>query len=221
MKKFKFYERLMSGALLALTAGSIDAYTYLVHGGVFAGLQTGNVILLGIHIGEGKFAQAVPYLFSILMFMLGTILIRIVQHVYEEKDPEVHQHLVIYYEIILLIVVMLTSSTLPNMLVTGMLSMVAAAQLQAFRQLKNGPFTSLMMTGNIRTVADSLYTALVKNDQVALRKAKDISVIILSFLGGAIITGVLVQFLGGMTIAVAITALLLILGLRLLDSKNK
>lgn len=47
MMEEKAHERLEFGMALAATAGGLDAYTYLVHGEVFAGLQTGNFILLG------------------------------------------------------------------------------------------------------------------------------------------------------------------------------
>lgn len=48
--KIPVHETLIIGILLAMSAGGLDAYTYLVHGEVFAGLQTGNLILLGIHL---------------------------------------------------------------------------------------------------------------------------------------------------------------------------
>lgn len=54
----KVHERLEFGMALAATAGGLDAYTYLVHGEVFAGLQTGNFILLGVHLGQGHWGGA-------------------------------------------------------------------------------------------------------------------------------------------------------------------
>lgn len=36
------------GVLLALVGGGLDAYTFISRGGVFAGAQTGNVVLLGV-----------------------------------------------------------------------------------------------------------------------------------------------------------------------------
>ena len=38
------------GAVLALTGGFLDAYTYLIRGGVFANAQTGNIVLLGVRL---------------------------------------------------------------------------------------------------------------------------------------------------------------------------
>ena len=55
---YPIHERLLIGTLLTAAAGSFDAYTYLLHGEVFAGLQTGNVILLGVHLGQGQWYTA-------------------------------------------------------------------------------------------------------------------------------------------------------------------
>ena len=53
-KPYPVHESLLIGTLLTAAAGSFDAFTYLLHGEVFAGLQTGNVILLGIHLGQAQ-----------------------------------------------------------------------------------------------------------------------------------------------------------------------
>ena len=62
MMEEKAHERLEFGMALAATAGGLDAYTYLVHGEVFAGLQTGNFILLGVHLGQGHLDALIHYL---------------------------------------------------------------------------------------------------------------------------------------------------------------
>ncbi|MEG0079125.1 DUF1275 family protein, partial [Enterococcus sp.] len=51
-KEYPLHERLIIGVFLAAAAGGLDAYTYLFHGEVFAGLQTGNFILLGLNLGQ-------------------------------------------------------------------------------------------------------------------------------------------------------------------------
>ncbi|GEP21872.1 hypothetical protein FC71_GL000529 [Latilactobacillus sakei subsp. carnosus DSM 15831] len=48
-------DKVLYGGLLA-AAGGFDSYTFLVYGQVFAGLQTGNLILLGTHIGQMKWS---------------------------------------------------------------------------------------------------------------------------------------------------------------------
>ena len=43
------------GALLAVTGGFLDAYTYLTRGRVFANAQTGNLVLLAMNLAGGQF----------------------------------------------------------------------------------------------------------------------------------------------------------------------
>jgi uncharacterized membrane protein YoaK (UPF0700 family) len=49
----------------------MDAHTYFVRGGVFANVQTGNVIFFAIDLSERKLAAALAHVWSILTFMVG------------------------------------------------------------------------------------------------------------------------------------------------------
>lgn len=57
--------------LLSLAAGSADAVGYLGLGQVFTSNMTGNVVLLGIALGQGHFASAERGLFVLAIFMSG------------------------------------------------------------------------------------------------------------------------------------------------------
>ena len=47
-------------SLFAIVGGFLDAYSYLARGRVFAGAQTGNVVLFGVRAAAGNcFARAV------------------------------------------------------------------------------------------------------------------------------------------------------------------
>ena len=43
------HEMLRVGLCLAFTGGFLDAYTYLLRGGVFANAQTGNMVLMALY----------------------------------------------------------------------------------------------------------------------------------------------------------------------------
>ena len=45
-KKIPAHETFRVAALLALVGGFLDAYIYILRGGVFANAQTGNMVLL-------------------------------------------------------------------------------------------------------------------------------------------------------------------------------
>jgi uncharacterized membrane protein YoaK (UPF0700 family) len=58
--------------LLSIAAGSADAAGYLGLGKVFTANMSGNVVLLGIALSEGRGADTGRTLFSLLAFMVGT-----------------------------------------------------------------------------------------------------------------------------------------------------
>lgn len=197
------YDRLLTGTLLAATAGGLDSYTYFTHGEVFAGLQTGNLILLGSHIGLGNWSRASHYLIAILMFMIGTIIARFIQHRYREGFRMSRQTFVVSYEIFLMVLAGSITAVVPTMVTIGLLSIAAAAQLQEFRQLKGKGFTSLMMTGNLRTFAEAIYDGLFKRDTLAWDNLTTIGTILLGFVAGAALNGLLIGILHGQTIFVS------------------
>ncbi|EHL98354.1 hypothetical protein HMPREF9103_01594 [Lentilactobacillus parafarraginis F0439] len=104
------------------------------------------------------------------------------------------------YEIIIFVLVSFLAGRVSILWTIGLLAMAAAAQLQEFRTLKNGPFTSLMMTGNVRILSESVLDFVTQGDTKALRKAGDIITLIITFFIGAAASGYLVQYFHGQTI---------------------
>ncbi|GAP02932.1 predicted membrane protein [Fructobacillus pseudoficulneus] len=201
---FPSHERLLFASLLTMTAGSLDAYSYLIHGEVFAGLQTGNLILLGINLGKLHFATAGHYLISLLAFCVGTIIVKMLQHFLKSRGTQapVEQRTVLLYITALLILSALLEKSVPNIVGTSILSLAAAAALQEFRKLKGAPFMPLMMTGNFRTLYEALYEAIfLKNKQMAT-KAKDIATVIFTFFAGALMISLLIPSMGGYAILI-------------------
>ena len=49
-------DNFITGSLLALVGGFLDAYTYLCRGNVFANAQTGNIVLFGAKLAKKDFS---------------------------------------------------------------------------------------------------------------------------------------------------------------------
>jgi uncharacterized membrane protein YoaK (UPF0700 family) len=64
------------GLLLALTlvAGSVDAVSYLGLGRVFTANMTGNLVLLGLAVGQGQIPEALRSVVALLGFAAGAML---------------------------------------------------------------------------------------------------------------------------------------------------
>ena len=60
--------------LLCLTAGIVDVIGYLSIGHVFTANMTGNIVLLGLSIGNSLHATAVYSLIALFGFIIGVII---------------------------------------------------------------------------------------------------------------------------------------------------
>ena len=64
-------ESYLVAALLSVTGGFLDAYTFVSRDGVFANAQTGNFARLAIGIANGSWEMAIRYLIPIIFFIFG------------------------------------------------------------------------------------------------------------------------------------------------------
>ena len=69
-KHIQVSESFLLCALLTMTGGFLDVYTYITRGHVFANAQTGNVVLLGLNLAEGNIKEVAFYLFPIIALSL-------------------------------------------------------------------------------------------------------------------------------------------------------
>lgn len=75
---------IFSYVLLTLTGGFLDAYTYIMRGGVFANAQTGNLVLTGISIAKGE--VAVVYILPVLSFVVGILVSHFIKDRIKNKN---------------------------------------------------------------------------------------------------------------------------------------
>ena len=84
------------------------------------------------------------------------------------------------------------SSGFPDMAFTGIIAYVAAIQVASFRRVDRFAYNSTFITGNLRDVAEGLYEAFAPYSSPDARKqglyqARDLGLVCLCFLGGAIL----------------------------------
>ena len=172
-------QRLLPVALLTLSGGLQDTYTYLRRGKVFANAQTGNIVLLGQSLCDGDWARALRYLLPVMAFALG---------VAAAEWLRVHrprwQRRVLLWEILLLFLVGFIPHSL-DQLANALVSFSCAMQVQAFRQVEGFPFASTMCIGNLRSGMESLCVFLRTGDAQERKKARLYFLVILLFALGA------------------------------------
>lgn len=176
-------ESVRLGVILAVIGGFLDAYTYILEGGVFANAQTGNLVIFGINLSQGHFHKALFSFFPILAFIIGVFVSATVKNKINILfDWEI---IVILIEALVLLLIAILPFNFPQLLVTTSISFVSSMQIQTFRKLVNSPYSTTMCTGNLRSGTEALYLAIFKKDKEALEKTKRYYTIILFFLVGS------------------------------------
>lgn len=217
MKNKDIFMHPLIAILLAITSGGIDAYTFIEQGGVFAGLQTGNSILFGISLANHEFDQSLKYIFSIIFFALGIVIIKVMQRKLDSIN--IRKVIIMFYEIVVIMIVGLLVKNTSSVLIVGLLSLVSAAQLQEFKLLKGNPFNPLMMTGNISKIANNAYLALVDHDKKAKSLLMDTIMVITSFILGTFIMGIVDHYLNAYSVLVLIIPLSLVIIFNFINRK--
>lgn len=177
-------ESMLTGALLAVVGGFLDLYSYLCRGGVFANAQTGNLVLLGLEIAQGRPAQALRYALPVAMFAVGVAVAELVRQRYRHKRNIHWRQIIVLGETALLAAAAFAPQSW-NMLANSTLSFVCALQVEAFRKVRGSAFATTMCTGNLRSGTEQLMIWRHTGDVEAARRCRRYYGIILFFVAGA------------------------------------
>ena len=194
-------------ALLSISGGLLDAYTYNIRGKVFANAQTGNVVLMSQNLMSGEFGRGVYYLCPLVAFALGVFVTERIENRFKEHRGLHWRQMILLAEVIALTIVGFLPLEM-NLLANALVSFSCAMQVQAFRKVHGYGYASTMCIGNLRSGTESLSQYLRTKDREALRKALHFFGIILIFAVGAGLGGILSGVLGIRTIWISVAILL-------------
>ncbi|MDO4561164.1 MAG: YoaK family protein [bacterium] len=142
-------ESFLLAVILAAAGGFLDGYTFIGRGNVFANTQTGNLILLGVNLAQGKLAASISYLVPVTAFLLGTVIterIRIRCGAMKHLD---WRQIVVAAEALVLVLISFMPHYGDNA-ANAMVSFACAMQFDAFRSMNGVPFTSTLAMMNLR-----------------------------------------------------------------------
>lgn len=197
MRESPRFEALPLGLLLALAGGSLDCYTYLNRGQVFATAETGNLVMMGARLAQGQWAQALHYLPPILAFAAGVLATELLRTLLEQRKPPFDWRKCI---LLLECAVVASVALLPlgrwDLLANGLISFTSAMQVESFRVIAGCGCATTMCTGNLRAGTEHLLRRLARKDRAAGQKAATYYALILSFVAGAVLSGCLSPLLG-------------------------
>ena len=160
-------EAFINSALLALSGGFQDAYTYNTRNEVFSNAQTGNVVLMSQHFMTGDWKAGVRYLLPLIAFVLGVFVADQIQMRYKYARRLHWRQGILLAEIVILFIVGFIPHSL-NMTATIFVSFACAMQVQTFRKMGGYSYASTMCIGNLRsgTAAFSHYLQDRKTEQL-------------------------------------------------------
>lgn len=184
-QKVQISESIELGILLALSGGFMDAYSYIERGEVFANAQTGNMLLLGIHLSEGNLSAALRYLCPVVAFTFGIALAEIVRNIKQDSHLHWRQISVITEAAILTVVSLLPQSQ--NLAANSLTSLACGIQVESFRKIHGNGIATTMCIGNLRSGTQHIYTFFRTGKAETLRRGLLYYGIIFSFICGAII----------------------------------
>lgn len=193
-KDDKLLERLRVATLATFVSGFINAYTYTTQGGSFAGVQSGNLLLLAINLTRGSFDKLLTYIIPILFFCLGQGLSYGLRQYARYKGYQWHIF-VSGILIVLLLIIASLSPLLPSYFTLAGLALFASIKVDTFKRVRDMTYASVMMTGNIRNMAHHFVKGCCEKDKTLLKHAfYTMLVVVACFLGAVVGTLLAGQF---------------------------
>lgn len=172
---------------LTIANGFMDAYTYYVRGGVFANVQTGNVIFFAIDLSERRVGAALAHVWPILAFMVG---IAVAAHIKSGRTERFVSHPLRWamaVQVIALIIIGFVPVNVTHEYVTVPIAFLAAVQMGLFRTIGDLAYLPVATTGNLMRFVESGFDGFVDRSAAARRACGIYGTLILGFAGGALI----------------------------------
>ncbi|QBO35929.1 DUF1275 domain-containing protein [Periweissella cryptocerci] len=214
----RIQDTLRVAVALSMVGGYMDSYSYSFLGEHFASLQSGNLIMMGMHVADGQFQEAATYLIPVLSFALGAGFNFFVKKFLANSKALLWQEISLLIELLGFILVATIAPWLPSkMMVIGGMAFFAALQADTFTVVHGTPYATLMSTGNVKTFGSMLMQFIVTKDKIKLYTAGRFFVILFGFFSGAVIAHILGNVIGvnalyGASFIMLITFLMLHIG---------
>jgi uncharacterized membrane protein YoaK (UPF0700 family) len=173
--------------LLTLANGFLDAHTYIARGGVFANVQTANVIFGAIDTSKREWAAALAHVWPLLAFVAGVTL---ASHIKSGRlDRAVPRPLVwtMAIQAVALAIIGFVPASVPHSYVTVPISFLAAVQIGLFRSIGDLAYLPVATTGNLMRFVEAGYDGFVEKQAASRRAFGVYGALIVTFASGALI----------------------------------
>ncbi|MBR1764328.1 MAG: DUF1275 domain-containing protein [Ruminococcus sp.] len=206
-------------AILASAGGFLDAYSYMVRGGVFANAHTANIVLLGQSFFERDWMSCGKYFAPIIMFIAGVLVADRIRRRFMHSRFHWRN-----YVILLEALVLTGASFIPHgnwdMIANILISFVCSLQVESFRKVHSIPFSTTLCTGNLRTATESLSMYMTEKKEESLSAALKLYGIVVFFAMGVVLGTLISAASGRAALSFAIIELIAVFVLMLIDKEK-
>jgi uncharacterized membrane protein YoaK (UPF0700 family) len=176
--------------LLIVTNGFLDAHTYFVRGGVFANVQTGNMVFFAIDLSERRWGAALAHVWPLLAFIAGIALASHIKSGRVERVLSRPLRWTMAVQTVALIVIGFVPATVPHSLVTVPICFLAAVQIGLFRNIGDLAYLPVATTGNVMRFVEAGYDGFVERNPASRHAFNVYGALLISFTTGAVIGAV-------------------------------
>ena len=195
-------ESFLTAAVLSISGGLQDVYTYVSRGEVFANAQTGNIVLFSQNVFACNWELTIRYLVPVLFFAFGVAVATWIRQSFQNAQRLHWRQIILLIEIVLLFLVGFMPEE-QNLIANALVSFSCAMQVQAFRKVNGYAFASTMCIGNMRSGVESLCAYVKTKDKKILHKSLCYWAIIVMFAIGAGLGGYFIKLFNMRTIWVS------------------
>lgn len=173
--------------LLMMSSGMMGAYTMILRGGVFCNAQTANFVLMAIELGNGNWSKGFYYLIPITAYLMGAIMSELLPNPIKKIGLFRWDTYLIGFELIVLLIIGFIPLTVTDKVVQVAINFICSMQYNTFRQAQGIPMSTTFCTNHLRQIGISIAKYLRKGDKSLLKKGKTHTLMLSSFIMGAII----------------------------------
>jgi uncharacterized membrane protein YoaK (UPF0700 family) len=173
--------------LLTLANGFLDAHTYLARGGVFANVQTANVIFGAIDTSKREWALALAHVWPLLAFVAGVTLASHIKSGRVERAVPRPLIWTMAIQAVALAIIGFVPASVPHSYVTVPISFLAAVQIGLFRSIGDLAYLPVATTGNLMRFVEAGYDGFVEKNAGSRKAFGVYGALILAFASGALI----------------------------------
>lgn len=202
----------------AAVGGFLEAYTFLLHGGVFCNAQTGNLVLLVLRLCQGDFSSALRYVWSLLAYIAGIAASALLPRVCRRTAFLIA---VTAAEAAVLAALAFQPEGTPDTVTYVSVSFLCALQYNSFTSCRGATLATTFCTNNLRQTVLNLCSGIAEKDNAKLKKSVIYALVILAFAAGAAVGALTAGRLGNYCTLLCTAVLLAVIAVFAVAAQRK